>query len=56
MGELVVAVQMGFGTRQLPRALGELRRRYPRLEITVFEEPSAAELDRLCRRGRWTSR
>ncbi|MEU2445679.1 LysR family transcriptional regulator [Streptomyces althioticus] len=50
-GELVVAVQMGFGTRQLPRALGELRRRYPRLEITVFEEPSVAELDRLCRRG-----
>lgn len=29
VGELVVAVQMGFGTRQLPRALGELRRRYP---------------------------
>ncbi|MFF9138017.1 LysR family transcriptional regulator [Streptomyces albogriseolus] len=51
VGELVVAVQMGFGTRQLPRALGELRRRHPRLEITVFEEPSAAELDRLCRRG-----
>ncbi|CAM5649700.1 DNA-binding transcriptional LysR family regulator OS=Streptomyces albaduncus OX=68172 GN=FHS32_002259 PE=3 SV=1 [Streptomyces griseoloalbus] len=51
MGELVVAVQMGFGTRRLPRALGELRRRHPRLEITVFEEPSAAELDRMCRRG-----
>ncbi|MFE2387753.1 LysR family transcriptional regulator [Streptomyces althioticus] len=51
VGELVVAVQMGFGTRQLPRALGELRRRYPRLEITVFEEPSVAELNRLCRRG-----
>lgn len=50
-GELVVAVQMGFGTRQLPRALGELRRRFPRLEVSVFEEPSAAELDRLCRRG-----
>ncbi|MFH9039007.1 LysR family transcriptional regulator [Streptomyces sp. NPDC017966] len=51
VGELVVAVQMGFGTRQLPRALGALRRRFPRLEVTVFEEPSAAELDRLCRRG-----
>ncbi|MGN7137671.1 LysR family transcriptional regulator [Streptomyces pseudogriseolus] len=51
VGELVVAVQMGFGTRRLPRALGELRRRHPRLEITVFEEPSAAELDRMCRRG-----
>lgn len=51
VGELVVAVQMGFGTRQLPRALDALRRRFPRLEISVFEEPSAAELDRLCRRG-----
>ncbi|MEV6171972.1 LysR family transcriptional regulator [Streptomyces sp. NPDC051954] len=51
VGELVVSVQMGFGTRQLPGALGELRRRYPRLEITVFEEPSSAELERLCRRG-----
>ncbi|MFG2792038.1 LysR family transcriptional regulator [Streptomyces sp. NPDC048419] len=51
VGELVVAVQMGFGTRQLPGALGELRRRFPRLEVTVFEEPSSAELERLCRRG-----
>ncbi|MFF5537979.1 LysR family transcriptional regulator [Streptomyces cinerochromogenes] len=51
VGELVVAVQMGFGTRQLPRALAALRRRYPRLEVTVFEEPSSAELERLCRRG-----
>jgi len=51
VGELVVAVQMGFGTRQLPRALGALRRRYPRLEVTVFEEPSSAELERLCRQG-----
>ncbi|MFE3647305.1 LysR family transcriptional regulator [Streptomyces sp. NPDC057579] len=51
VGELVVAVQMGFGTRQLPGALGALRRRFPRLEVTVFEEPSSAELDRLARRG-----
>ncbi|MGW6399320.1 LysR family transcriptional regulator [Streptomyces sp. NPDC055134] len=50
-GELVVAVQMGFGTRQLPGALGALRRRFPRLEVTVFEEPSSAELERLGRRG-----
>jgi DNA-binding transcriptional LysR family regulator len=50
-GELVVAVQLGFGTRQLPAALGDLRRRHPRLAITVHEEPSAAELDRLGRRG-----
>ncbi|MGW1749926.1 LysR family transcriptional regulator [Streptomyces sp. NPDC002092] len=51
VGELVVAVQMGFGTRQLPGALSALRQRYPRLEVTVFEEPSSAELERLCRRG-----
>lgn len=51
MGELVVTVQMGFGTRQLPGALGALRRRFPRVEVTVFEEPSSAEMDRLCRRG-----
>ncbi|OZM77659.1 LysR family transcriptional regulator [Pseudonocardia sp. MH-G8] len=51
VGELSVAVQMGFGTRQLPGALGALRRRFPRLEVTVFEEPSSAELERLGRRG-----
>jgi DNA-binding transcriptional LysR family regulator len=50
-GELVIAAQMGFGTRQLPGALGVLRDRFPRLEVTVFEEPSGAELERLCRRG-----
>lgn len=51
VGELAVAVQLGFGTRQLPGALSALRRRFPRLEVTVFEEPSSAELDRLGRRG-----
>ncbi|NYH51042.1 DNA-binding transcriptional LysR family regulator [Nocardiopsis arvandica] len=51
VGELVVVVQMGFGTRQLPGALGALRRRFPRLEVTVFEEPSSAELERLGRQG-----
>ncbi|TQM15642.1 LysR family transcriptional regulator [Pseudonocardia kunmingensis] len=51
VGELVVAAQMGFGTRQLPGALSALRRRFPRVEITVYEEPSSAELERLCRRG-----
>ncbi|MGW6699110.1 LysR family transcriptional regulator [Nocardia sp. NPDC055049] len=51
VGELVVAAQMGFGTRQLPRALGALRRRFPRVEVTVFEEPSSAELERLGRQG-----
>ncbi|MEU1435144.1 LysR family transcriptional regulator [Streptomyces sp. NPDC005786] len=51
VGELVVAAQMGFGTRQFPGALDTLRRRFPRLEVTVFEEPSSAELERMCRRG-----
>ena len=51
VGELVIVAQMGFGTRQLPGALGALRRRFPRLEVTVFEEPSSAELERLGRQG-----
>ncbi|MFE0803344.1 LysR family transcriptional regulator [Streptomyces sp. NPDC058812] len=51
VGELVVAAQEGLGTRQLPGALGALRRRFPRLEVTVFEEPNRAELERLGRRG-----
>ncbi|MDP4505786.1 LysR family transcriptional regulator [Nonomuraea turcica] len=51
VGELVVSAQLGFGTRQLPGALSVLRRRFPRLEVTVFEESSSAELERLCRRG-----
>jgi DNA-binding transcriptional LysR family regulator len=51
VGEVVVAAQMGFGTRQFPGALGALRRRFPRLEVTVFEEAGSAELERLCRRG-----
>ncbi|MGV9675521.1 LysR family transcriptional regulator [Nocardia sp. NPDC003482] len=51
VGELVVAAQMGFGTRQLPGVLGALRRRFPGLEVTVFEEPSSAELERLCSQG-----
>ncbi|MEO3806084.1 LysR family transcriptional regulator [Nonomuraea sp. B1E8] len=51
VGELLVAAQMGLGTRQLPSALSELRRRFPRLEVTVFEEPNPAEMERLGRRG-----
>ncbi|MEV4568596.1 LysR family transcriptional regulator [Nonomuraea sp. NPDC049419] len=50
-GELLVAAQMGLGARQLPSALAKLRRRFPRLEVTVFEEPNPAELERLGRRG-----
>ncbi|QDQ09245.1 LysR family transcriptional regulator [Streptomyces spectabilis] len=49
VGELAVAAQMGLGTRQLPGALSALRLRFPRLEITVFEEPNPAELERLAR-------
>ena len=51
VGELVVAAQLGLGTRQLPGALSALRRRFPRLEVTVFEEPNPAELERLARRS-----
>ncbi|MFI6347738.1 LysR family transcriptional regulator [Streptomyces sp. NPDC050560] len=51
VGELVVAVQLGFGTGQFPGALGALRRLFPRLEVTVFEQAGAAELERMCRRG-----
>lgn len=50
-GEMVVAAQMGLGTRQLPGALTALRHRFPRLEVTVFEEPNLTELERLARRG-----
>ncbi|MCL2584189.1 MAG: LysR substrate-binding domain-containing protein [Streptosporangiales bacterium] len=50
-GELVVSAQLGFGIRQLPNALSALRGRFPRLEVTVYEEPSSVEMDRLCRRG-----
>jgi DNA-binding transcriptional LysR family regulator len=50
-GEMVVAAQMGLGTRQLPSALTALRRRFPRLEVTVFEESNLADLERLARRG-----
>ncbi|MEU1154546.1 LysR family transcriptional regulator, partial [Streptomyces sp. NPDC005918] len=39
-GELTVAVQMGFGTRQLPGALAALSRPYHRQEVTVYEEQS----------------
>ncbi|MEW2526261.1 LysR family transcriptional regulator [Streptomyces sp. NPDC047071] len=49
VGELAVAAQMGLGTRQLPGALSALRLRFPRLEVTVFEEPNPAELERLAR-------
>jgi DNA-binding transcriptional LysR family regulator len=51
-GELVVASQMGLGSRQLPVALGALRRRYPALAVTLFEESDPADVERMARQGR----
>jgi DNA-binding transcriptional LysR family regulator len=50
-GELIIAVHMGLGARQLPRALGELRRRHPNLQVTLHEEPDPADMERLVRQG-----
>ncbi|OZC87234.1 LysR family transcriptional regulator [Rhodococcus sp. 06-412-2C] len=50
-GELVVVVETGLGMCQLPRAIGELRRRYPRLEVTLYEESDPQAIDRLVRTG-----
>lgn len=50
-GELIIAVYLGLGTRRLPRALGELRRRHPHLEVTIHEEPDPTDMERLTRQG-----
>ncbi|GAB2678502.1 LysR family transcriptional regulator [Saccharopolyspora gloriosae] len=50
-GELIIAVYLGLGTRRLPRALGELRRRHPRLQVTLHEEPDPTDMERLARQG-----
>ncbi|MEU0494931.1 LysR family transcriptional regulator [Mycobacterium sp. NPDC006124] len=50
-GELIIAVHMGLGARQLPRALGQLRIRHPRLQVTLHEEPDPADMERLARQG-----
>jgi DNA-binding transcriptional LysR family regulator len=50
-GELIIAVHMGLGARQLPQALGQLRRRHPKLRVTLHEEPDPADMERLARRG-----
>ena len=50
-GELIIAVHMGLGTHQLPRALGQLRRRHPNLQITIHEEPDPTGMERLARQG-----
>lgn len=50
-GELIVAVHMGLGARQLPQALGELRSVHPKLQVTLHEEPDPADMERLLRQG-----
>jgi DNA-binding transcriptional LysR family regulator len=50
-GELIIAVHMGLGARQLPQALGQLRNRHPKLQVTLHEEPDPADMERLVRQG-----
>ncbi|MFJ8141539.1 LysR family transcriptional regulator [Streptomyces sp. NPDC096013] len=50
-GELIMAVHMGLGARQLPQVLGELRSRHPKLQVTLHEEPDPADIERLVRQG-----
>jgi DNA-binding transcriptional LysR family regulator len=50
-GELIIAVHMGLGARQLPQALGQLRHRHPKLQVTLYEEPDLADMERLVRQG-----
>lgn len=50
-GELIIAVHMGLGARQLPQALGRLRTRHPKLQVTLHEEPDPADMERLLRQG-----
>ena len=42
---------MGLGARQLPQALGQLRNRHPKLQVTLHEEPDPADMERLLRQG-----
>jgi DNA-binding transcriptional LysR family regulator len=50
-GELIMAVHMGLGARQLPQVLGQLRHRHPKLQVTLHEEPDPADMERLVRQG-----
>ncbi|VEG57637.1 LysR family transcriptional regulator [Mycolicibacterium aurum] len=50
-GELIIAVHMGLGARQLPQALGQMRIRHPKLQVTLHEEPDPADMERLLRQG-----
>ncbi|MER8226156.1 LysR family transcriptional regulator [Streptomyces sp. NPDC094143] len=51
VGELIMAVHMGLGARQLPQVLGQLRNRHPKLQVTLHEEPDPADMERLVRQG-----
>ena len=51
VGELIIAVHMGLGARQLPQALGRMRQRYPKLQVTLHEEPDPTEMERLAQQG-----
>jgi DNA-binding transcriptional LysR family regulator len=46
-----MAVHMGLGARQLPQVLGQLRKRHPKLQVTLHEEPDPADMERLVRQG-----
>ncbi|MFB9511261.1 LysR family transcriptional regulator substrate-binding protein, partial [Streptomyces aurantiacus] len=50
-GELIMAVHMGLGARQLPQVLGQLRKRHPKLQVTLHEEPDPTDMERLVRQG-----
>ncbi|WP_221348152.1 LysR family transcriptional regulator [Streptomyces beigongshangae] len=50
-GELIMAVHMGLGARQLPQVLGQLRTRHPKLQVTLHEEPDPTDMERLVRLG-----
>ncbi|MFI6936154.1 LysR family transcriptional regulator [Streptomyces sp. NPDC050287] len=50
-GELIIAVHMGLGARQLPQTLGQLRNRHPKLQVTLHEEPDPTDMERLVRQG-----
>ncbi|MGY1499621.1 LysR family transcriptional regulator [Streptomyces sp. QTS52] len=50
-GELIMAVHMGLGARQLPQVLGQLRNRHPKLQVTLHEEPDPTDMERLVRQG-----
>ncbi|WP_405616766.1 LysR family transcriptional regulator [Streptomyces sp. NBC_00076] len=46
-GELLMVASTGLATNQLAAALGELRRIHPRLHVTLVEEPTPVEMERL---------